>query len=297
MTDSVKEGLLAAYARLMRPLVRILLRHGVSFAEFSEVIKRVYVTIAAEDFQVPGKKISKARIAIVTGLTRTEVQRLAEIDDEDFTGARSNLGRIGRVLLGWHTDPDYTGPYGVPLELPFDSPTGGSFTTLVEAYSGDMTPHAMLEELLRVGIVVQTDAGWYKVVRREYVPESLAPDFLERFGIQIRNFIQTLEFNMLKSAPGKGRFERTVIADNGLRREDLPGLDYYVRDRGQAVLEDIDNWIAQQRGPDNRRPDKEERNGIVQTGIGIYHYVVKEDDEPKSLRMLLEESSGIEEKE
>lgn len=290
MADSVKEGLLAAYARLMRPLVRILLRHGVSFAEFSEVIKRVYVSIAAEDFQVPEKRISKARIAIVTGLTRTEVQRLAEIEDEEFTGAKSNLSRIGRVLLGWHTDPDYTGPYGVPLELPFDSPTGESFTTLVQSYSQDITPRAMLEELLRVGIVVQTDAGWYKVVRREYVPESLAPDFLERFGIQIRNFIQTLEFNMLKSAPGKGRFERTVVADNGLRREDLAGLDAYVRERGQAVLEDIDNWIAQQ-----KKPGDEGHDSIVQTGIGIYHYVVKEDDEPKSLKMLLEESNRLEE--
>lgn len=285
MSDSVKEGLLAAYARLMRPLVRILLRYGVSFAEFSEVLKRVYVSIAAEDFQVPGKKMSKARIAIVTGLTRKEVQRLAEIDDEDFTGSKSNLSRIGRVLLGWHTDPDYTGPYGVPLELPYDSPTGESFTTLVQTYSGDMTPRAMLEELLRVGIVVQTDGGWYKVVRREYVPESLAPDFLERFGIQIRNFIQTLEFNMLKSAPGKGRFERTVVADNGLRRRDLPGLDAYVRQRGQAVLEDIDNWIAQQ-----KKPDEQKGEVVVQTGIGIYHYVVQEDDEPKSLKSLLEES-------
>lgn len=290
MNDSVKEGLLAAYVRLMRPLVRILLRHGVSFAEFAEVIKRVYVSIAAEEFQVPRKRMSKARIAIVTGLTRKEVQRLAEIDDDDFTGAKSNLSRIGRVLLGWHTDPDYTGPYGVPLELPYDSPTGDSFTTLVQTYSGDMTPRAMLDELLRVGIVVQTDSGWYKVVRREYVPESLAPDFLERFGIQIRNFIQTLEHNMLKSAPGKGRFERTVVADNGLRKQDLPGLDAYVRERGQAVLEDLDNWMAQQKSPNREKGDV-----VVQTGIGIYHYVVREDDEPKSLKRLLEASKSQEE--
>jgi hypothetical protein len=290
MNDSVKQGLLAAYARLMRPLVRILLRHGVSFAEFSEVVKRVYVSIAAEEFQVPGRRMSKARIAIVTGLTRKDVQRLAEIDEEDFTGGQSNLSRIGRVLLGWHTDPDYTGPYGVPLELPYDGPTGESFTTLVQTYSGDMTPRAMLEELLRVGIVVQTDAGWYKVVRREYVPDSLAPDFLERFGIQIRNFIQTLEFNMLKSGPGKGRFERTVVADNGMRRMDLDGLDAYVRERGQAVLEDIDNWIAQQKTPSRASGDE-----VVQTGIGIYHYVVDEDDEPKALKTLLsrQEKGGL----
>ena len=69
MSDSVKTGLLAAYSKLLRPLIRILLRHGVTYAEFSEVVKTGFVTIAAQEFRVPGKKMSKARIAIVTGLT------------------------------------------------------------------------------------------------------------------------------------------------------------------------------------------------------------------------------------
>ena len=284
MSDSVKQGLLAAYSKLMRPLVRILLRNGVSFGEFSGVLKSTYVSIAAQEFEVPGRKMSKARIAIVTGLTRKEVQRLAEIDEGDFMVARSNLNRIGRVLHGWHTDPYYTGPYGLPLELPYDSPTEGSFTSLVQTYSGDMTPRAMLEELLRVGVVLQTETGWYKVVRREYVPETLAPDFLERLGEQIHNFVHTIEYNMKKSAPGRGRFERAVVADNGLREEDLPRLDAYVRERCQAVLEDIDNWMAKQKKPNPAAGDT-----VVNTGIGIYHYVVDENDEPKALKQVLQE--------
>jgi hypothetical protein len=175
MSDSVKTGLLAAYARLLRPLIRILLRHGVTYAELSEVVKTVYVSIAAHEFRVPGKKMSKARIAIVTGLTRKEVQRISESDKES-SRPKTNLSRIGRVLSGWHTDPDYTGPYGMPLELRYDSevPGDATFLRLVQRYSGDMTPRAMLDELLRIGAVVETDQNWFKVLRREYVTHSCA---------------------------------------------------------------------------------------------------------------------------
>jgi hypothetical protein len=285
MSDSVKAGLLAAYAKLLRPLIRILLRHGVTYAEFSEVAKTVYVSIAAREFRVPGKKMSKARIAIVTGLTRKEVQRIADKDDKENAAPKTNLSRIGRVLSGWHTDPDFTGPYGMPLELRYDSDlsSDATFVKLVQRYSGDMTPRAMLDELIRVGTVVETDENWFKVLRREYVPHTLAPDFLERVGHGVHNFVQTIETNMQKAGPGYGRFERTVIPDSGLRRQDLEKFDEYIRQSGQRYLEDIDNWLTKL-----EQPGKHEE--VVQTGVGIYHFVVDDDEsDSKNIKELLED--------
>ena len=290
MSDSVKPGLLAAYSKLLRPLIRILLRHGVTYAELSEVVKTVYVATAAHEFRVPGKKMSKARIAIVTGLTRKEVQRISEIDNKEKSGLKTNLSRIGRVLSGWHTDPDFTGPYGMPLELRYDSELAAdaTFVRLVQRYSGDMTPRAMLDELLRVGAVVETDQSWFKVVRREYVPHTLAPDFLERVGRGVHNFVHTIEMNMQKAGPGKGRFERTVRPDSGLKIEDLPLFDQYVRQKSQALLEDIDNWLTKL-----ERPNKNDTT--VQTGVGIYHFVVEDDEyDEKNIKELLEERSNTE---
>lgn len=290
MTDTVKVGLLAAYSKLMRPLVRILLRHGVTYAELSEVVKTVYVSIAAHEFRVPGKKMSKARIAIVTGLTRKEVQRISELDSKENAGLKTNLSRIGRVLSGWHTDPDFTGPYGMPLELRYDSdiPADATFARLVQRYSGDMTPRAMLDELLRVGAVVETDQNWFKVVRREYVPHTLDPDFLERVGRGVHNFVHTIEMNMQKAGPGKGRFERTVRPDSGLRVQDLPLFDKYVRQKSQALLEDIDNWLTKL-----EQPNKKDK--VIQTGVGIYHFVVEDDDyDDKNIKEFLEERSKAE---
>ena len=287
MSDSVKPGLLAAYGKLLRPLIRILLRHGITYAELSAVVKTVYVSIAANEFRVPGKKMSKARIAIVTGLTRKEVQRISENSSKEKLTPRTNLSRIGRVLSGWHTDPDFTGPYGMPLELRYDSDlaSDATFSKLVQRYSGDMTPRAMLDELLRVGAVVETDESWFKVSRREYVPHALDADFLERVGRGVHNFINTIEMNMRKTGPGKGRFERTVRPDRGLRAEDLSRFDEYIREKGQAFLEDIDNWLTKLEQPGAE-------DDVIQTGVGIYHFVVEDDEyDEKNIKEFLEERS------
>ena len=286
MSESVKTGLLAAYIKLLRPLVRILLRHGVTYGEFSEVVKTSFVTIAAQEFRVPGKKMSKARIAIVTGLTRKEVHRLSEIDQKERFTLKTNLNRITRVLSGWHTDPEYTGPYGMPLEVRYDSdvPNDVTFVRLVQQYSGDMTPRAMLDELLRVGSVKETDHNWFKVLRREYVPEALAPDSLERLGRGVHDFINTIEENMQAQNKGSSRFERFVAPELGLIREDLPKFDEFIRDKCQGLLEEIDNWLSKQQAPDKARGDD-----IVQTGVGVFHYVTKDDTDIKNIKELLEE--------
>jgi len=276
--------------KLLRPLVRILLKHGVTYGEVSEVVKTSFVTIAAQEFRVPGKKMSKARIAIVTGLTRKEVHRLSKIDQKEVFTQKTNLNRITRVLSGWHTDPDYVGPYGLPLEIRYDSeqPNDVTFVRLVQQYSGDMTPRAMLDELMRVGALRETDHNWFKVLKREYVPEALAPDFLERLGRGVHDYVHTLEENMQKYDDKLGRFERFVSPEKGLRQQDLPKFDAYLRIRCQALLEELDNWLSQMPQPGEGKNDI-----AIRTGVGIFHYVADSDSEVKNIKELLEERSTL----
>ncbi len=152
-------GLLSAFRVLLRPLVRILLRHGISYAEFAEIVKAVYVEVAVTDFKVEGKRGTKSRIAVITGLTRKEVSRVVESAKGDSDESKSNLNRVARVLAGWHTDTDFTGPYGMPLEVRYEEvalagePT---FSDIGSSYSGDMSPRSMLDELMWVGAVRET---------------------------------------------------------------------------------------------------------------------------------------------
>lgn len=275
MSNSIKPGLLSAFKVLLRPLVRILLRHGISFAEFADVLKSVYVEIAVTEFKVQGKRGTKSRIAVITGLTRKEVSRVIELAGSESDGSRSNLNRVARVLAGWHTDPDFIGPYGMPLEIRYDDSeiSDISFSILVRRYSGDMSPRSMLDELMRVGAVVENEPGWLKVLRRVYEPQTLAQDNFERVGEVVKNFIDTVDFNLQKEKLGTGRFERVVYSPAGIRNADIPKFDAYVKERCQSLLEEIDNWTAQL-----NEPGKSDEGKITYTGIGIYQYIERRDD-------------------
>jgi hypothetical protein len=265
--------LLAAYRKLMQPLVRILIRNGVSFGELAEVLKNVFVEVAARDFQLEDRKTSRSRIAIITGLTRKEVARQEEIlRSGQALQMVSNLNRISRVLEGWHSDPEFTGPYGMPLELPFESPTSTSFAGLVRKHSGDMAPRAMLDEMMRVGLVQQTASGAFKVLARAYILRDFHPDALERLGEVVHDFICTYEFNMYKGA-GPGRFERKVFADDGLREELLPAFDALLKAKGHAFLIEIHNWISAQ---ESSLVSTNRAKRRVKTGVGVYHFISRD---------------------
>lgn len=266
----LKLSILAAYKRLLRPLIRILLRNSVSFAEFSEIAKDVYVEVAASDFRLPDKNMTQGRIAILTGLTRKEVNRLITQKGKQQRDYASNLNRVTRILGGWHTDPQFTGPYGLPLDVSYDAPGDRNFAELVRRYTGDMPARAMLDELLRIGVVKESEGGRYKVLTRTFLPKADAPESLDRLGHAVRNFVETMDFNRTEADPDKRLFERTVIADAGIRLSDLPRFQAYVRERGQFLLEELDDWLSKL-----EPADKTPNETMVDTGVGIYHYIKK----------------------
>jgi hypothetical protein len=72
---------------------------------------------------------------------------------------------------------------------------------------------------------------------------------------------------------GKGLFERAIFTDNRITRIDLQAFDKYVRERGQRFADDIDIWLSSRSQPAPSDVD------TIHTGIGIYHYVVNDEDE------------------
>ncbi|MGI9292206.1 MAG: DUF6502 family protein, partial [Gammaproteobacteria bacterium] len=127
MEESPKRGLLAAYRRLLGPLIRILIRNGVSYSEFSQVAREAYVEVAAKDFQVKDGQISSSRITVLTGLALQRVEE--EREKLDNITRDNNLDAIANVLFGWHTDSEFVGPYGMPLELRFSETEGSDISS------------------------------------------------------------------------------------------------------------------------------------------------------------------------
>ncbi len=274
MSDRVTESLLSAFRQLMRPLVRILLRHGISYGEYADTAKTVFVEVARKDFLIPGKKQTQSRVAIITGLTRKDVGRINDLLNNNETPSTANLNRVGRVLAGWHQDPIFTGPYGLPLELDFDQ-GDENFTDLVRKYSGDMPARAMLEELKRVNAVKILPGEKIRALTRSYIPTQVDTAHIQFMGVAIRDLAETLDLNLNSEIEG-GNFERRVWTPTGISPRDVPQFDLLVREKGQEFLESLDNWLTSKETESEDIPE----SAKVKVGVGVYLF----SDEFRSFR-------------
>jgi Family of unknown function (DUF6502) len=275
MSENFKATLLSAFRPLMRPLVRILVRNGVSFGEFSELLKTVFVESAQFVLQIPDSRQSVSRIAITTGLTRLEVSRLLTQSDEDKEALWGRLSRVGRLLTGWHQDSDFTGPYGIPYEVPFEGPRGRrSLTELVRRYTSDVPADEMLDELKRIGAVLDLGNGYYRVLIRSYIPSAEDPAKFHAMSVAFTDLAKTLDQNLRPDEDQK-IFERRVWAPNGITPMDALDFDLYVKDRGQQFLEGLDDWLS-------TREAAAARDGVehrVKVGVAMYMFVRPVDEQ------------------
>ncbi len=282
MTSEARAHLLLAFRRILRPLVKILIRAGVRFDEFSETVKGVYIESAVRDGLGALGKGTRARIAFVTGVSRRDVDRY--IDDPSLLAApRQPLARVlTEVIHLWHTDPMFQGPYGLPLELDFARSRDRSFTALARKVDAECDPAILVDELLHARVVVGSRNRFLKVVSRTYVvPMAMSAPMLEHFGNALSDLANTISHNS-EVEPPKKRLERSVFPDRGLPASLVPSFEQMIRSLVQQLITDVDNWVADNM-KDYQPAGKDEP---VDTGMTIFQYVRSEKKQPP-LRALL----------
>ena len=280
-TYDVKRELLSAFRSLMTPLVRILLRNGISFREFAEVLKDVFVAVCARDLVVPGRRLTLSRIAIVTGLTRKEVSTIVRDDELRRKALETNANRAAKILEAWHSDTRFLGPYGFPRDLLIegDDPSG-TFSDLVRENSGDMPVRAMLEELMRVDAARVVEGGEVvRVLKRTYIPTEMTPEMIQSFSQAVRRYIETVDYNLSLQETKSRRFDRVVYPDPGLRVIDVPIFQQEVREYLETVIAEIDYKTSKY-----QRLDDPESETTTRVGVGIYFY----QDELEDKRALID---------
>jgi len=267
MADSIKHQLKGALALMLKPLVRLLISQGVTHADFAESAKEVYVEVALRHFG-EDDKINRSRVAVLTGLTRKEVKNVIDRTLASNEPAKKS-SKIERVLTGWYSDPKFTGPYGLPLEIPYEAGDveAASIVALVKAYGADMSAKQLLQELIASGCVVE-NGETYKAVRRMYEPAPLSAEVIDRLGNIGYWVFSTLASNMQKEKRRDfGNFERIVVADDGCTENVIVDFDRYIKERGQTLLEEIDMWFA----TNSKRNNESEQP--KDTGFYMVHYI------------------------
>jgi Family of unknown function (DUF6502) len=282
MSDDAQLHLVEAFRKILRPLVKILIRSGVRFEEFTQLAKTVYVESAIRDGTgLPGGT-SVAAVSMATGLTAEELGGYVERIGSALRPRPTVAAAILELLHRWHTDGRYLGPYGVPLELEIAAGSERSFSDLVHTIDARLDPHVLLEELLKAGTVVRTGDKYVKAVSRAFlVQEPMSAVMLEYFGNTVTNLTSTLEHNMDRRVARK-RIQRSVLADRGLSDRQVAELNRFAAERVQQLMVDLDNWLADVPADADCEPAK-----IRDVGISVFEYVRSRESEPE-LRTVLE---------
>lgn len=269
MTDRGANKLNAALHRLLRPLVRILLRNGVSLGDFTEHAKKVYVDVATDEFSVAGRKPSISRTALLTGLTRKEVSRLSQLDVGRLQAGRTRYNRASRVISGWVRDPDFANAAGEPSTLQFDNGKR-SFAELVRRYGADVPARAVLDELLRVGAIQQQSDGTVTLLTNAYVPSSDEGEKLSILGNDVAELIATIDHNI--TAPRNPFFQRKVSYDR-LPAHFVNRLRAKAAEQAQLLLEQFDREMsAHDLDSANLDESGSDSSELRLASIGIYYY-------------------------
>jgi hypothetical protein len=264
-SNDIPKTLLKATARLLRPLIKMLLRHGVSYTAFSELSKQLFFEVAKTEFAIPGKKQTSSRISTMTGLSRKECARLDALPPPDESLDTTAINRAARVISGWTRDKAFQNSQGDPADLPFDG-ASNSFSALVKRYSGDITARTIADELTRVGAINVTTAGLIHLNTRAYVANSSDIYKLTILGTDVSDLITTIDHNLI--APESPRLQRKV-AYNYIPLESLPELNRELTDIAQASLEKMDKVLAS-KAVDKNKAKKTTK--YARAGIGIYFF-------------------------
>ena len=263
MAANPKSVIYQACRAVLRPLASMLLRVGMTWKEFSDLSKSVFVEVATAEFGIRGRPTNVSRVSILTGIGRKEVRRQRDLLGTGTPPVREKTTDATRVVSGWHQDPDFLDSNDEPLALD-ESGAHPSFATLCTRYSGDIAPATMLKELLKTGTVARDAVGRLIAKRRYYQPAQHDDENLLWATGLVRDLVQTMNNNVFRSDETLPRFggkaENVDIPPSA-----IAAFRDYMEERGQAFLEDIDNWLTEHTAQANE--GTEDR---IRLGVGLF---------------------------
>jgi len=261
-----QQQVLAASRQLLRPIVHVLLRCGVTWREFAELAKTTYVEVATRQFGKRGRPTNVSRTSVLTGLSRRDVRRQRERVEGVPPPAGGYTTKASLVLSAWHLDPDFLDNKGRPARLPLEG-AQKSFSALVHRCAGgDVPTSTLLKELVAAGAVRERSDGRLEVLQRNYIPHPMDEQLIRLWGSVIADIGTTYVHNLVKAPKQQPRFERAAVNDQ-IDPRVLPEFRKFLEQEGQAFLERVDAWLTAHQLP----PGADAEAKRVRIGVGAYH--------------------------
>lgn len=213
-------------AVLMAPVVRWLLRNGVSYGAFADQLKPVFVDAARAELERAGTRPTFSALSVLSGVHRKDVRAL-EADPLPAGSAAPPARGIplsSQVYTRWLTSRRYRTRDGNPKPLP-RSGGGVSFESLAREVSLDVHPRTLLDELQRLGLV-RLEGELAVPVSTAFTPSRRLDELTSLFAANAADHIAAAVSNL-----GGGEsplLEQSVFAD-GLAAPSVAALQELAR--------------------------------------------------------------------
>lgn len=255
---------IGAIRHLLRPLVRLLLAHGISFQVFTELARSAYVKVADEEFRLADKPQTDSRISLLTGIHRREVNRLRNVQTETIS-LPQHASMSALLLTIWSGHPDYLDAQSSPRPLPRLARNEGiSFETMVRSVSKDFRARVVLDEWLRQGIVTLDEDDHVHLVTDAFVQPHGMEEKVYYLGQNIHDHLAATAHNLTGSP--HPFLERCVFYDR-LSAASVSELAEYSRSTGMKALHAFNKRAAALQQRDRGQPD-----AVHRINFGIYNF-------------------------
>lgn len=259
------EALLQALRAVLQPLARLAVARGMTYAPVDEIVRQAFVQ-AADDAHpelLPHRKVS--HVATVTGLHRREVTRLVQaLRDGSAKDSARPRSLVNELYTHWLSDPAYRDRKGAPRVLPRQGPAP-SFESLAHAITRNVHPRTLLDELLRLGLVMLDESkDRVSAVREAIVPRGDVQRMLGYLGANVGDHLAGAAANV--QADGGRHFEQAVSA-RGLSPDSIAEARGLIRNQWKTLLAAMVPALEAMVERDAGRPDARER-----LRVGLYSF-------------------------
>lgn len=270
-TSKEKEAVLNVFAALIRPLMRVAFEYGISASEIAGTVRRTYVQALEAKLLEQKRPPTDARLAAVSGLPKSDVSALR---DALRSGAPHSmrpsvsLDQLTTLLTAWHTHPNFSGAYGLAMDLdvvPLPGSPRRDFKELVVTACPEADAEALLDELIAARCVEIVDGSTARCLSRTYVPPGPDVTRIDRMGRFLGAVCGNFAHNLMRSDAAPAYLERTVVSDDPLSSSARDRFLALASERGQELLVELDTFLTQIATSEKSESGK-------RYGVGIYFF-------------------------
>ena len=262
--NKTQAALVKAVVMLCKPLIRLLIEKGMTFPQFRELMKELYVEVADKHFSLDGEKPSDSRIFVLTGVHRKDVKRIRQQAEQENSPIISSASLSGEIVARWASMPEYLDDKGKsrPL-LKSGNKNEVGFTQLVSSVNKDVRPKVILEEWLRLNIVRLKDD--YVVLNKSaFVTNKEFTEMAYYLGHNIHDHMASCVSNIL--AESDPMLERSVYYAS-LTENSVNKLNSIASKKGNELLQHLNKQAIKLYDADKQKED-----ATYRMRLGVYWY-------------------------